>query len=506
MRKKISVDYLTYIDDPLEGGADKLGILKYLNKSENSLSILEVGPGAGKTLEKAINISKIKNYPDKYYVIDNDPLILDNLKKHLDLSKYNKINYLHEDILEASFPDNFFDIINLSSVIHECATYQGGWQAIERLVESTSQVVNRNGILLLRELECENFHTIVKCKLVGAPVNIFFRIFFKKFMDHEYCSFRKPTYYNIQSVQLYLKKKKYSIHDFFSHHQNFAINDSVTLEAPIGLIREVQRHFLTFLNVYSPELFYSIQEMDGQYLLLEFKKNNALHKFITCCKQINIDYCINRSFIRIKQKDLFLIKKHIMTKFLQLTRLYHFTIPKNNIQNLKNILFNMNCSFIEKEGRFELSLENILWLDNLLVSMNYQSDVNQLILDWSRREGDEYYFFGNWSEIIKLYIKKSLPKNYDMLSPSERYCLVPIEMSFVPRSQYIDILKTFFKEYESEYGYVEQEGKKIVHFQKLPMQIALPKIIDFFDHHYGKLDDSLLKQLYECNRQTQKRL
>lgn len=501
MKKRIKDNYLSYINDPLGGGADKLELLKYLRQSEACLSILEVGPGAGDALANAINVSKLKRDPDEYSVIDIDRSILENLKKHPIISKYHKINYLHQNIIKSPYQDRFFDIINLSSIMHECAAYHGGWQAIEQLADSTATLVNENGILLLRELECDNFQRMAKCELLGTPINIFFRIFFRRFLDHKYCHFSKPSYYDIGSIRLYLHGIKYSLQEFFSHCQSTPVDNSVVLEAPIGIIKEVQRHFLTFLNVYSPECFYTIHETDGPYISLDFKKNNALHGFISCCQLTNTNYrCLNNNCVQIKKSDLPLIETHIMNKFFDLMQSYNITVPKNHIQKLKTILGESKCLFTESDHGFELSLDSILLLDNLLMSLNYQSDVNQNIFDWSRREGDEYYYFGDWDEIIELFIKKSIHKTRNLSHPLDSYnCLVPIETSFVPRSQYINILKSFFKEHGGEHGYTELEGKRIVHLQMMPLQVAIPKIIDFFNQHYKKVDEDLLKQLYDRN-------
>jgi hypothetical protein len=135
--------------------------------------------------------------------------------------------------------------------------------------------------------------------------------------------------------------------------------------------------------------------------------------------------------------------------------------------------------------------------------MGYESDVDRHVLDWSRREGNEHYYFEDSQKLIELFIKKSLlPEAHNMITSSDCHdCLVPIETSFVARSQYIEVLKLSFKEHGKERGYTEQEGKRITHFQRLSLQTALPKIVDFFYRHYGGMDNALLKQLYACNRQ-----
>ncbi|MDR1982647.1 MAG: rRNA adenine N-6-methyltransferase family protein [Holosporaceae bacterium] len=502
MKKKISDGYLHYIDDPLNGGADKLELLKYLRQTDEGMTVLEVGPGAGSALASAIEISQTKNYPDKYFAVDIDSSILEKLKKHPIISKYSNIHYLHQDILKMSYPNNFFDIINLSSVAHECASYQGGWRAIELLAESVIRLIKRRGILLIRELECRNFYTIAKCELLGIPLKAFFRVFLKKFMDREYCDFSKPSYYDIKSIRLYLQEKEYSLRDFFSHCQYSVTSDSVMLQAPIGLIKEVQRHFLTFLNVFSPECFYCVQEGDDQYVSLRFDKNNALCDFILCCQHINVDYRhIGNNLLRIERKNLSLIEAYIEKKFLRLVKPYHITVPQKHARRLKNFLDKSKFLFSEDEDNFTLFLEDILLLDNVLTDMSYKSDVEQHVLDWSRREGDEHYYFENSQKLIELFIKKSLLHGANKSHTYSDYgdCLVPIETSFVPRHQYIDILKLSFKEYGKECCYTELEGKRIVHFQMLPLQTAAHKIINFFDRHYGGVDHILRKQLIDYN-------
>jgi 16S rRNA A1518/A1519 N6-dimethyltransferase RsmA/KsgA/DIM1 with predicted DNA glycosylase/AP lyase activity len=114
VKKSIENSYLSYINDPLDGNEDKLELLKYLHQTENALTVLEVGPGAGSALAAAISLSQRKKNPDEYFVSDIDMSILKNLKEDPIISQYDRINYLHHDILKASYPNNFFDIYPVS--------------------------------------------------------------------------------------------------------------------------------------------------------------------------------------------------------------------------------------------------------------------------------------------------------------------------------------------------------------------------------------------------------
>jgi hypothetical protein len=269
---------------------------------------------------------------------------------------------------------------------------------------------------------------------------------------------------------------------------------------PIGLIKEIQRHFLTFLNVFSPESFHCVQNNDDEYVFLKFNKNNALNGFLSCCRRLNIDIDhlnLDDDLFRIARRNFLLVKMHIQEKFLKLTKPYHVTAPRNCVRDLQSILNESKCLFRENNGIFTLSLSDILLLDNLLADMGCESDIEQQTLDWSRREGNEHYYFGDCRDFIELFMEKSLSlEDRDAVKLSDCYdCLVPIETSFIARQEYIDVLKKFFKELGEKRGYTELEGKRIVHFQRIAITEAIPKIIGFFDYNYGGMNDNLLKLL-----------
>lgn len=496
--KRIKKNYLAFIDDPLNGGPDKLSLLDYLTLPEN-LSILEVGPGSGQMLAEAINISKTKKLPDKYFVIDIDNMVLNELKNHPIIGTYEQINYCHGDILKSPYPSNFFDIINLSAIMHECSTYQGGQQAVEQLINIIVKLVKHNGIVIFRDLECTNFHEITKCELSGMPIVAFFYIFLRKFLDQKYCHFTKPAYYDKKNISLYIQGKKYTIEEYLFSHQINEQSNSILLEAPVGFIKEIQRHFLTFLAAYIPEYFYEIKEIDtNKNISIYFEKNSSFSNFILCCEQNNVPYnFLNKNSIQIKKHHLFIIENCLTKKFLQLLQPHQITIPTRHAGTLKKFLVREKFPYVENQNQFTLTLDIILLLDNWLMDLNYQSNSDINILDWSRREGDEYYYFDNWQKILQLFIKASLRLINSPSHMSDTYsCLTPIETSFAPRPLYIKILKRFFKAHDEKYSHAESEGKRIIHFCQLSLETAKPQIINFINTHCcEQKDEDLLMQL-----------
>jgi hypothetical protein len=182
-------------------------------------------------------------------------------------------------------------------------------------------------------------------------------------------------------------------------------------------------------------------------------------------------------------------------KFMELNKGYHISVPQKHVQYLRSLLKDAGCRYMEYNGQFILALSDILMLDDMLIDKDYKSDVNPNILDWSRREGNEHYYFGDNRKLIELFIKKSLSNMTDNNSIGCYDCLAPVKTSFVSRLQYVNLLRMHFKEHGNERGYTGREGKRLLHFQRLPLQSAIPKIIDFFKQHYGGADNELLAQL-----------
>ena len=488
--------YLSRISDPLGGGGDKHDIGRYL-QSQGSLLILEIGPGGGKTLEYAMTISDGWHRSDKYVILDFNLAILNTINSNANISNYSESYCIQANALKLPFVDSIFDIINLSAVAHECSSYQGGVSALSELVEECSRVLKNNGLLIFRDLEGANLLEVVDYELLNLPIKVFFELFFRRFLDQTSTVSKKPDFYDLDKILIYIDEKRFTATDYFARNLYLDIDCSLRLSAQIGLIRDLQRHFITFLNAYLPEYFYNLLPcLDTDEIIIEFEKKSASSGFALFAKKNNIDvFAIAEDLFQINRNDFSIFQRHLRKQFIKLLEPHSFRVPKEKLKAIRDLLSKENISCKEEGVFFQLPLGTLLYLDNKLGDLNARLDVDGKILDWSRSEGEEYYFYGDPMELTAKFIEESIriEKYHDGVL-SGYTCLAPLESRFVPRNKYINVLKDHFKQVAGNIDCCNMEGKRIIHFKKMAIEKSFLQITEFVYKLKNYADNVIIKE------------
>ncbi|MDP1722236.1 MAG: methyltransferase domain-containing protein [Candidatus Gottesmanbacteria bacterium] len=209
---------------------------------DHEVRILEIGPGSGESIRRLDSI--IRESPLGYPVqlvsldlFDNDELasrgprvrMLEDCS-HVVAGKAQKLPFGNET----------FSGINISAVLHEVYSYGGGLQEVRKALREMTRVLIPNGIVCYRD--------------IFAPNRDFFQHSDQLYKNPTWVAFLKhflPDFLT-QSVTPYTNKQE-AIRFYQSIDGDEKLREwkdvqthlSVRVDAPLGLQREIQRHYLT---------------------------------------------------------------------------------------------------------------------------------------------------------------------------------------------------------------------------------------------------------------------
>ncbi|MBN2565691.1 MAG: methyltransferase domain-containing protein [Candidatus Eisenbacteria bacterium] len=498
-QKPTDEGYISHISDPLSGGEDKFEIGRYL-QAQGGFDILEVGPGGGQALEKSVALSKGLHRDDNYFVLDVEQPILDRLASAPFVKEWGKVQFVRGNALGMPFPNNRFDLINLSAVAHECSSYGGGVEAIRVLASECSRVLKKNGVLLFRDMEGVELHRRQKCRVIGYPARVFAQVFLPRFLDRSFSTTHKPGFYEAAHVSVEVGGVAYPYSDFIAKFAMHDMCEPIAIDAPAGLVREIQRHFLTFMDVFAPESFYdSTDSLDGGSVVLRFDKNSAtqgFHAFVAASGARA--FPLGPRTCEVSPEGFLAFRRSIQGKFERISVPMEITMGECEAVVFREALVRAGFPFRENPvGHFLLPVGVALCMDCLLVKLRADlAGVDQKLLSWSRREGEEHYFYCDLSSFLVEFIKNSI--RVDDLgsgSLSGYTCLVPTESAYIPRRKYIEVLQGQFVVEDGEGVAPIREGKRIIHFSKFPIETGFRKIVDFLYRSSDALDRQRVGEL-----------
>jgi SAM-dependent methyltransferase len=484
--------YLSSINDPLDGSEDKYDLRRYL-ESEKSYDVLEIGPGSGSAIENAIVLSQGWYKHDNYFALDIDKDVLRNLYTNTIISQWAGFYPIQASAVHLPFKDNAFDIVNLSAVAHEVSSYSGGLAGLQALATECARVLRVNGSLILRELEGVELQEPTECTLVGPAAIGFFSVFFKRFLDRKYTSINKPLFYEADAINVVIDCE--GIHNGFSY-QHMALGARISIAAPLGFIRETQRHFITFVDAFAPEYFYEIKStLDGGDFLLAFKKKSSVKGFLDFLSTTDYRaYQIGSSF-QVSGACVERFREYVENKFLAL--LDNCAVDKG--EAIRNALVREGIEFGETDDSYLIPVgAAVLFQEILSQSGNAVRGIAQSVISWAKREGDEHYLFGSVTDMVINFVENSIQMDHHEPSTfSGLTCLVPIKSKYIPREKYAEVLQNSFVLKSGNDNFQLVEGKRIVHFRKVRLEDSVALIGKFFYENESLLTSLKMKLILQ---------
>lgn len=496
------VQYLNLIKYNVD---EKIEILPYILKQDGGV-FLEIGTGGdpiGKLLSQIPS-----DFSTTIIASDIDNNILELLpQRHIQLKEYinapsgPKLVLKQLNAIDMShFENDSLFGINASSLVHEIVSYAGGTSALEKFFSEALRVLKYDGILIYRDPESVlDKNKIIKANFRNKSIKLFTHIFLTKFLDNSYSKLAKSNkkfiQYNTQDITFYcykqycqnlcklnyneyLKTQSYDI-DFFRQY---------TIELPIGLCREIERHYIIYLKECNPLAFIKcIPKINSDIFSVSYLSNNSRDAFNNFLLKHQI--VIQNDLINSKVKDL--LNKTIDNALKPMEFGVRMVIP---LQSKRQLLINL----LKNEG-FEPSIyiklikKDTYLLDYRIFSLFYDY-ISESILDnnnkllyaedamhaiYLKSEGDESYCYYSDDELITKVADISLQQvklsaNKDL---EEAMVLCPISFEhnrFVPRLCYQKILKDVLDINDNAgYPIKNREGKRVIHFKKMNFKCAM---------------------------------
>lgn len=491
-----------YLDFIKYNTQEKLGILPYILAKPEGI-YLEVGTGGDPIAEL---LSKIPDTVSPTIIAsDIDENILKLLPiRHPQLNKYLiskrtgpqlKLQALDAQSMSC-FDNNYLSGINISAVIHEIVSYAGGMQALDNFFAEAFRVLKQDGVIIYRDPESvTNMHELVHAQLKSPSIRLFVHIFLIKFLD-DTCgklakSGRKYKKYNADDIRFTFYKKNEISSSSMSYKEylqvrsyeiDFSRHYSLTL--PRGLCREIERHYLTYLHQCNPLMYVKC--------LPSIDSNSYFVNYLAHSTGMLFDEFLHKNGLSMIDGTIALAAKRILDQTvannmqsIEYGILLHFSskhVERQLYSLLKTYGFEPNIHLIQiKEGEclldyriFGLLYDHIS--EEIFNTHNGPINTEDTIhAQWLRREGEETYIYHSDDELISKVAHISFAHNTQHNEPLILCPISPTLTKFIPRLCYDEILKNAF-DINDMLGYpIEiKEGKRIIHFSKMPLKNALP--------------------------------
>ena len=196
---------------------------------DGDASVLEIGPGGGIALMGLANgyshpevpaldgvrINCLELFPSESATLSQASLALRECGA--------EVEFFVGAAGSLPFDDASQDIVNCSAVLHEVYSYAGGTDGVTQALAEIARVTKPGGSLLFRDV---------------YPVDLSIHTPIEQI-------YSKPSWRNFvhRFIPYYLEE---ATHDYASNVDFYDDGEAIKTEMPVGLAREVQRHYITF--------------------------------------------------------------------------------------------------------------------------------------------------------------------------------------------------------------------------------------------------------------------
>jgi hypothetical protein len=476
---------------------EKTQLIEHIINKPNG-TFIDIGTGGDSIAVMASQIPL--GFRPTLIAADIDPLVIQSILKRrpemkalINSSTGPKINL---EILSAtnmhSVKDSSISGIQASALVHEVFSYTPVKSSIDQFVSEVCRVLEKDGVLVYRDPKWVDKPLVHCTMIIKNPIAKYYTsLFLPKFLDRTFSLIRdyqdkccKPTLYSHADVKfnLYLKNsnecKQFSFKEFLrTPIINIDYDKSFSIEAPHGLIAEIQRHYVLFLaNYFAPGFIDSdsfkhdlkVKDLhkDTRKIFLNFVKKNSIPMQNDVIKKENFPLCFkelkNLNQIFKEGSKLNITKKPQIISWIQ--KLYVEGIDKNLIY-----MFDKETLIVDPK-----ILTLLFQGKDKGISQFITDSVPQGLLEHLKMEGEEHYFYKTTDDLITYFGQFSLFLLKD--SDKKNYCLAPIDensLKEAPRDFYKSILKRDFF-VTDQHGNIQEPvtEKNIIHFQLQPKEKA----------------------------------
>lgn len=492
----------SYLNEISEEQEEKTQIIKYiLDKKQGTY--IDLGTG-GDSISYIIDRVQ-RELPITLIASDIDQKILDNIsKRHPEITDYLeqsddeklRLKLIRMDATNMTpIQESSIDGVGASALLHEIYSYVPTKAPLDQFFLELIRVLKKDGIFIYRDPKWDNNPEQDCLLILKDPLAKFFTtLFLPRFLDRIFSNHRdyknyciKPSLYESSYIRINFfnkhsnRTKKVRMDEFINIPiTNIDFTRNMSIEAPRGLISEIQRHYILFIkNVFITDLV-DKNFFDREIINIENLPSEEKTIFKTFLKQKNIRISSTIDTELPIFREILLEKKHFY-KLID-NGVWVNILDKEKVNKICQDLYckgiNQNLIFIQ---------EDKLWIDVKIALLLFQgkhsgvyryidhSNLPIQVFEWMNREGEEFYFYKTTDEFIT-YLGR-LTKYYLMGSDKEGYILCPLSAASirtVSRNLYKSVI-------DSQMTVMDIDGntqdiifdKNIIHFKLMKSEEAL---------------------------------
>lgn len=240
----------SYIDMATNGNGQEKALLSVeaynrLKSADNysQINLIEIGPGGGSALAaftERIAPTKTEN-PIHISLLELDGIQSQGLQDARQTAERHGITTSFHTGNATELPQHFrqgsADIVASSAVIHEVYSYAGGYNAIDKTLQGITDTLKPGGFYAYRDIYGVNnlsMHERARHIYDRSSWVMFCKLFLEYYTEHA----NHPYRHYEDRIKLSQNGKRV---DFKLIEPSLPLS----IEAPVGLLREVQRHYIT---------------------------------------------------------------------------------------------------------------------------------------------------------------------------------------------------------------------------------------------------------------------
>ncbi len=390
-------------------------------------------------------------------------------------------------------PESGVDGVNASALTHEIFSYVPTKTGLDQLFTEIARILKKDGIFVYRDPKWDD-NPEQDCLLILKDdlAKFFVTLFLPRFLDRVFSQLRnyqnlciKPTLYENKHIRInyflkgfnYTKKAKLD-HFIQTPLSMIDFNRNISIEAPRGLISEIQRHYILFLkNIFITELvdnhFFDqevcfIEDLSdqAQVILKQFLMNNGIYS-----NKVEIESELFQRIAREKRNLHNFIHNGLHARITDKNLIAHYSAHLQ-AQGISNNLFFIQDDYLWMDAK----IATLLFFGSHTGLFTYLETpcLPQQVLEWIKREGEEFYFYKTTDELITYigkitrHVLKDTEKNGYILCP-----ISPAYIKTVSRDLYKQVINSHMSVLDIDGN--QQDiifDKNIIHFQLMPIDTA----------------------------------
>lgn len=463
-------DYIdNYLSNISSNMSEKTELITYIKNNPNG-TFLDIGTGGDGIAHMVLQLPK--DIRPTLIAADIDQGVINSIPKRqpeiapfINSIKGPKVELLTMSAVKMNaIKDSSIMGIGASALMHEIFSYVSSKSPIDQFISEVLRTLEKDGVFIYRDpLWVDHPHEQGILILRNQLARFYTFFFLTKLLDRNFSQIKdyrgiccKPSLYQPSDIKIdaypknsncIAQSKQISFEDFLNHSSRIDYSKTISIEAPLGLIMEIQRHYLMFLKDYFPLSLIDEKLLDDDLPIskLNSEQQEAL---LSTLKRKSIS--LNDGVLRKNDISQLLAETRILEEIFNTG--YHAKIDAKNKPFIQAMIEQLNA-LEDYRHQIYFADNDYLTIEPIFLSLLFQGKEKGLFkflpkeslpmdtLEHLKLEGEEHYFYMTIDQLITYmgqYSKFELKDTHKM-----GYLLAPFSVDCIrkyPRTFYKNIL------------------------------------------------------------------